>query len=92
MQRLDARVVAKSLTATELAFPDGDPLDPKLLGQLPLRVAVDRHLVTNDMYLIHLEHLPANPMRFASGNRPDASPVDRFRAASGSLSDRRAHS
>src|SRR5688572_3695995 len=47
-----------------------DPRDPELLRDLSLRPTFDQYLVTNDMYLIHSEHPPADPKLAASGNRP----------------------
>ena len=66
--------------------------NPKLSGHRPLRPPLHQHLVPNDMYLIHPEHPPADPgsagIRQA---RHQALRWSTFRAAIGSLSERRAH-
>jgi hypothetical protein len=48
--------------------------------------------MTNDRYLIHLEHPPSGPEACASGNRSQASRWITFRVANGSLSEWRAQS
>ena len=65
---------------------DRDPRDAEFLGDLPLRLAVDQHLMSNDMYLVHPEH----PLQRTPELNSSASPP--IRPSGGSLSERRAHS
>ena len=73
-------------------FPDRQPRNPELFGDLPPRPAFHEHLVPNDMYLVHPEHPPSGPEAQRFGNRDQALRWITFRAANGSLSERRAHS
>ena len=63
-------------------LPDRQPRNPELFRDLPLRAALHQHLVTNDMYLVHLEHpfqrTPEPPLRKPA-----------IRPSGGSLSERR---
>jgi hypothetical protein len=43
---------------------DGDPRQPQLTGDRPLRPSLYQHFVSNDMHEIHPEHPPANPGSF----------------------------
>jgi len=50
-------------------FADGDPRQPQLAGDRPLRPPLNQYFVSNDMHEIHPEHPPANP-----GSPDPASP------------------
>jgi hypothetical protein len=71
-------------------FPNRTPRNSELFRDVSPRATFHQHLVANDMDLIHPEHPPSGPEAQRFGNRRQTPRWITFRAASGSLSERRA--
>ncbi len=57
---------------------DGDPRQPQLAGDGPLRPPLHQHFVSNDMHEIHPEHPPANPGSLDPASPPSGPQVVYF--------------